>query len=321
MSDRHSQNGSRRAEHPQTTPSPKAANNFHMILSQRKRTKNTPKLPRSPILPLQANQLSGNEVLAKKRLVEQFYMPKSEPSLKAQSYSDLVTAFRQGLPVGDSPGREYRQDDILQWLHETQESFMELAREGKVEYYPIDSDIQDPTKVTEMLLGVDEDEGNVEILDRLVLALESSALALERRFDKNSDITRTPKEQLDMLTDYLRKLSREVEDLHQEISETTLRLKSHFRLQLQTSVQKLDKLDEMLKELTVRLDDSRKRMQNSKEVMTEDMAEKIAVLEFVAKRFNEYDQTVRQRRITQLTFFLCFVIVGVILYGLFQKFK
>lgn len=306
----------------QSTPSPKAGNSFNMMQSQRKRTKNTSVLPRSPILPLQGLKPNGGEVLAKKRLVEQFYMPKSETPLKAQSYSDLVTAFRQGLPVGDSPARELRQDELLQSPEITaREGFVDLARNGKLEYQPIDKEILLPSKVTEMLLGVDDEENNDKVLDRVVLTLHSSAQALERRLNTDTTNMDTPKTQLDLLDDYLNGLSEEVNRLHHELSESTHGLKSQFRLQLQVSVEKLEKLDELLKTLSGRLDNCRKRMLSSKEVMTETMADKIAMLEFVAKRFNEHDELVRQRRVAQMTVFLCIVILGVIALTLMKKFR
>uniref|UniRef100_A0A0L0P531 Uncharacterized protein n=1 Tax=Candidozyma auris TaxID=498019 RepID=A0A0L0P531_CANAR len=306
----------------QSTPSPKAGNSFNMMQSQRKRTKNTSVLPRSPTLPLQGLKHNGGEVLAKKRLVEQFYMPKSETPLKAQSYSDLVTAFRQGLPVGDSPARELRQDELLQSPEITaREEFVDLARNGKLEYQPIDKEIQLPSKVTEMLLGVDDEEDNNKVLDRVVLTLHSSAQALERRLNTDTTNMDTPKTQLNLLDDYLNGLSEEVNRLHHELSESTHGLKSQFRLQLQVSVEKLEKLDELLKTLSGRLDDCRKRMLSSKEVMTETMADRIAMLEFVAKRFNEHDELVRQRRVAQMTVFLCIVILGVIALTLMKKFR
>lgn len=197
---------------------------------------------------------------------------------------------------------------------------MELAEEGKLQYSPIDRDIQSPAKVAEILLGVDDEDDDSRVIDRLVLALETSALALERKFEKDLNVTCAPTEQLNMLSEYLSKLSEEVQTLHKELSETTLRLKSNFRLQLQVSMEKLDKLDELLKSLTGRLDDSRQRMQSSKVVMTEEMADKIAVLEYVAKRFNEHDQLVRQRRVTQLISFLCCIIGGLCIYVLARYF-
>lgn len=310
-------NGSRKVD---LTPSPKVNNTFNIPLSQRKRNKGTQMLPKSPILPLQGYPFSGNEVLAKKRLVEQFYMPKSDPPLKAQSYSDLVSAFRQGLPGAESPSREPRQEEVLPWQLNGKKSFMELAQEGKLEYAPMDQDIKSPAKVVEMLLGVDNEEDDTMVLDRLALTLESSALALERRFEKDVEMTNAPTEQLDMLEDYLNKLSKEVETLHHDLSETTLRLKSNFKLQLQVSVEKLDKLDELLKSLTVRLEESRQRMIHSKEKMTEEMAEKIAVLEYAARRFNEYDQLLRQRRVAQLTCFLCFLVATLSVFWLAKRF-
>lgn len=320
MSDKSNINGneSRRVD---LTPSPKVNNTYNIPLSQRKRNKGTQMLPKSPILPLQGYPFSGNEVLAKKRLVEQFYMPRSDPPLKAQSYSDLVSTFRQGLPGAESPSREPRQEEALPWPQlNGKKSFMELAQEGKLEYAPMDRDVKSPAKVVEMLLGVDNEEDDTRVLDQLALTLESSALALERRFEKDVEMTYAPTEQLDMLEEYLNKLSKEVDTLHQELSETTLRLKSNFKLQLQVSVEKLEKLDELLKSLTVRLEESRQRMKRSKEKITEEMAEKIAVLEYAARRFNEYDQLLRQRRVAQLTCFLCFLVAALSVFWFAKRF-
>lgn len=246
------------------------------------------------------------EGLAKKRLVDQFYTPKDGGLSVPQSYTDLVSVFRQGLPAA-SPHKEEAKFDSM--------TFDEAVRNGRLEYTRFDLEITCPANLADAMLNVDSEWSEENELEGVILVLESTAVALERNLARKE--FRNP-QQLSLLADYLANLLLSVHQLHSELSEFTLKLKSQYSSDLQVSVNKLERLEQSLEMLTTRLNESKAVMASTKHIMTEEMVGKIGILQYISGKFVEYDQVNRQNRVRQVTWGLS---VLVLLVGIYIAFS
>lgn len=282
----------------------------------------SPKLPRQQFKQqFDSNKEETSEQLTQKRLVEQFYMPKLEAALGTQSYSDLVSTLRNGKQrngtKGQSPGKELVKGVHGEFFGGTDEiqheGLSEAAREGHLDYMPIDGDITWSDGAVEQMLEVDREEGQLQTLNNMMVAVQAAADSLERDVT-GGDSQATPRQQVAELAGYLAEVAQEVEAIRDELKEATGRLRSEYKNDMQVSVNKLDKVGETLDTLGERLQACKTRMQSNKELMGKEMAERIEILEYILRRFSQYDHKNRQRRVTQMiSGMVVLVLVGLIL--------
>lgn len=246
--------------------------------------------PKSPRPFQHSRNPALHELLAKRRLVEQFYTHKGEGQRSVpQSYTDLVSVFRQGhanvspTKDGDDPGL-------------VTENFGDIVKNGRMEYAPLDREISCPPSLADAMLNIDLKR--YADVDNVILVLDSTASALQRcSFEK----VELPQKELTKLSKHLGGLSGAVQTLQSELLDTVVKLRLQYRGDVQLSVSKLEKLEQTLDTLTYRLNESKKIMAANKDIMATDMADKIEVLDYVLKKFDEYDQLNRHNRVRQIT--------------------
>lgn len=131
-----------------------------------------------------------------------------------------------------------------------------------------------------------------------------------------------PGAQLDALAEYLTELQGNVKTMHLELLNMTSTIKSRYLEEIQESIQKLQNLDRLVQNLSLRLGAARESMARNKRDLQENMALKLALLEEVSNRFVEYDRHNRQRKGQQLvvgmSIFVVVFAAGVILFRWFR---
>lgn len=260
-----------------------------------------------------STKLGARDVLAKQRLVEQFYMPKLETP-KTQSYSDLVSVL--GKHKVQSPKEQPKKDDFFG--HEENQDFPGTVRLGQLVYVPIDREVTCGDPAVAQMLEVDQEEGNLQTLNNILRALQGATDSLERSV--TSAEHGTPKQQLEELAAYLSSVASDVNRLGKDLRDATQLLQLDYQNDMQVSVNKLDRLGETLGTLGDRLLECKRRMQHNKDLMGKEMAERIEVLDYILRRFSQYDQRNRQRRASQMVCALVGLICVGLVYGVVSRF-
>jgi hypothetical protein len=119
---------------------------------------------------------------------------------------------------------------------------------------------------------------------------------------------------LNRLGVYLTKLSESTSDLKDQLEENTKSMRTKFRQEIHGNVSRLNELLGELNHLEKRFNTVKSRINNNKVTMSEDMLEKIEVLEFIESKFLEHSKITRNTRFKQLNITLVIVILLVGLY-------
>lgn len=273
----------------------------------------SPRTPRTPFLHSRSPSLEANgDVLVKKRLVEQFYKMESH---KGKPRADALGHAPAFSPLGQPVERTA---EVARPERLTSKEIEDAIQRGNLPYVAPEAAIVCPENVAEAMINIDTAK-DVDDLGRVVSILRSAAGALERKLAGFAfDGTFTLKGQLDKLSEYLRELQHTVDGLTSKVRGTTLDIKARYLKELEESGTKLENLKQLLDTLSTRLNNTRNSMADSKQVLTDTMAQKIKVLEYISARFDEYDQVNRLRRVRQLIVGLSVVVVAFCLFIAFR---
>lgn len=212
-----------------------------------------------------------------KRLVEQFY----KVDVRDKPATDTQRMFRFGSSLAadrsESP---------------------EASRGGCVAFQRFDTDIASPSETAEALINIDAaaDAFDLAEVERL---LDSAARTVARLLDTSSPLP-SSKKQFDHVDRYLDEVGRKVDHCRREMASDMRVTRDSYAARMEQTVEKIDRLRELLRTLSLRVDRAREAIASSKSVLSDDIARKVRVLEHVLQRFQEYEHVNRQRGVRQL---------------------
>lgn len=137
---------------------------------------------------------------------------------------------------------------------------------------------------------------------------------------QNKSVLFTEDPQISSLNDlnrlgvYLTKLSDSTRELKDQLEENTKSMRTRFRQEIHGNVSRLNELLGELNHLEKRFNTVKSRVNNNKVTMSEDMLEKIEVLEYIDSKFIEHSKITRNTRFKQLNITLVVVILLVGVY-------
>lgn len=295
-------------------------------------------IQRPPFLPSRSSSFhtraasaDGYDKSATKRLVEQFY--RGGVQSKQSSHTDvtdinaLLTGSRTELEsAGEKAifGSADKNDPELSYglgssvigspIESPKVSINRMPepehlRTGYLSYEPVDLHTMCPENISSKLVNVERTQKDMQpAIEAVHETLQILWNCISQRLhlapgtetsDKNQDPL-DPAAQLLELEGYLEDLRSKVNAMDAELMEITGDIKSRYLGEIKESVEKLQNLEQLVVNLSLRLTAARNSMSLSRHELREKMRPKLQLLDDVSARFNEYDKRNRQRRGQQL---------------------
>lgn len=155
-------------------------------------------------------------------------------------------------------------------------------------------------------------------LDGSLWPLRHVMESLSANIDKNQLFTEDSQikslNDLNRLGAYLGKLSASTSELKDQLVENTQTMRTKFRHEIHENVSRLNELLGELNLLEKRFNVVKGRISNNKQTMSQDMLEKVEILEFIESKFLEHSKVTRNTRFKQLNITLVVAILLVSLY-------
>ncbi|KAK6456103.1 uncharacterized protein RJT20DRAFT_127898 [Scheffersomyces xylosifermentans] len=156
---------------------------------------------------------------------------------------------------------------------------------------------------------------SLEPLSRIMRSL-SSTLAEKSKLIllEEGDSQMETLEQLNALSRYLSGLSRSTNELREQLVSNREEIKSKYQSNITDSLNRLRDLSDELNNLENKLTKIKHKVNESKSIMSREMADKIDVLEYINDRFKEHSTEKRNLRFKQLNIGLAVLVVVVSVY-------
>lgn len=271
--------------------------------------------------------------MGKKRLVDQFYSTYKDP--QTSSGTDLTQYFRNGLNVSPSTEKTFRFTNYVAGAGSTSEDSLpsdaisDLVQSGGFAYIPMQSHPSHDESLTNQLLNIDsfttDNENPEDVANGLAdISLSLSSTLLSHTRDSFA-LTPTPSHasqaaaNLDSLTQYLKDVRRSTIDILANLDSNKDFLKEKFRADINNSVSKLDEIVTVVTSLEYRLNHVRSKVNRNKQIMSQDLSPKIALLEKIDKRMSEYAKLSRRRHFRQISTCVFLLLVLILLYTVYIR--
>lgn len=339
------------------TPEPQAFSSpAGNILTPRRPPPRLPLHPRSSAGHSRAASADGYEKPTPNRLVEQFYRggihSKQSSNTEVSDINALLSGSRLELDtLGDKTSSVFGTPakNEMEKIHGlVSPSFVTPNRSpqfdfnandqgkpkvGYLSFVPVDPYSVCPENISSALVHVDRN-ASVTDMQPAIAAVEQTLQALwncvTHRLDEFKPTSKHetheeevhPGTQLNALEQYLSELQGTVKSMHLELLGMTSNIKSRYLEEIQESMQKLNNLDRLVQNLSLRLGTARESMARNKRDLRENMALKLLLLDDVSNRFQEYDKLNRQRKgqqvIISLSIFVLAFAVGMVFFRWFN---
>ncbi|ODV80825.1 uncharacterized protein CANTADRAFT_20388 [Suhomyces tanzawaensis NRRL Y-17324] len=277
----------------------------------------------------------------RKRLVDQFYNAINE-STGGVSSSDLGLKRGQVTPAGVTPvpssmhspiaeqtfrfveqvGEETRTSSLKQGL--SSDKLNQVLRNGGFTYNPSSKRMVRDGELTDYMLNIDNISAELSKREFEGLSLLQALVQITGRIAEGVHLAQTPLDDSDgplqsladlhQLKQYLTSLRTDTLELTQKLTHNREILRTGYRTDINDSV---GRLHELLGELTLlenRLNGIKDKINVDKTVMSQEMLEKLEILELIDNRFTEHSRVTRNRRFKQLNISLTVAVVIVSLY-------
>ncbi|OBA20685.1 hypothetical protein METBIDRAFT_12644 [Metschnikowia bicuspidata var. bicuspidata NRRL YB-4993] len=233
-----------------------------------------------------------DNVLMQKRLVEQFYKMDAK-----------ITPPRAvfGGPLPDPRLADYPHDVPLRVSGNRGTAMPQTgsaASASAMALRPFDDGALAPTGCVDLLLNIDSRHVEYELGQAsAMLAHGVASLEPTPRF---AEPVPSGQQQLWELQQHLQGMQARVDEISAQLGKTVADAKTVYHEQTRRSMAKVAKLRGLLAGLAARVDAAKTKMASSRQLLDTHVADKIAVLELVSRRFEAYDLRVRQRRVRYL---------------------
>lgn len=107
-------------------------------------------------------------------------------------------------------------------------------------------------------------------------------------------------ETLDQIERYLHRLNVNLDQLQQLLRHSRDEVSGNFQKELGVSMSKLNELQEMLSTLDEKLDEAREEVNEQKQLLFQDLSERLEVLDYIGSRFKEQARVTREWRVRQM---------------------
>ena len=157
-----------------------------------------------------------------------------------------------------------------------------------------------PEHVSETLTNINRSPSSCSlqpVVDAVDQTLQALWARIGRHFGAECDVH--PAAQLLALLAHLNELQNNVKAMNLQLIDMTAEIKSRYLVEIQKSIQKLEHVDQLVRNLSLRLTAARETMARSRRELLENVAQKVAVLQEVSARFHEYDRRNRKWRFQQ----------------------
>lgn len=223
-------------------------------------------------------------------------------------------------------------------INYTEEKFNSIINNGGFTYTSNSSKLIEDQELTNYLLNIDtilEDPNkendnngkskrhdhhkqNKDLLEPLATIMKSLSLTLVEKSKLNliddDDDHIESLAQLNGLSKYLLDLHNSTNELLQRLILNREEIKSNYRSEIKDSLNRLSDLSAELNNLEIKLSVIKNKINDSKTVMSREMADKIELLEYVNDRFKDYSTQKRNMRFKQYNIALAVLVVVVSIY-------
>lgn len=258
--------------------------------------------------------------MGKKRLVDQFYTSYKDPH--TSSGTDLTQHFKTGTSISPSAEKTFRFNNYVSGPGSASEDSLssdiigDLVQSGGFAYIPVQNHPNHDESLTNQLLNIDSLVSdslspNMQPPDGLPNRLAAIALSLTTSLvSRTRDSTAmTPVRShntiasttLDKLSQYLGDVRTSTLDILTHLDSNKDHLKEKFRSEINDNVDKLDEIISIVNTLEFRLNHVRSKVSLNKQIMSQDLSPKLALLEKIDKRIAEYAKSSRRRHFRQLS--------------------
>lgn len=275
--------------------------------------------------------------MGKKRLVDQFYSTYKDP--QTSSGTDLTQYIKNGSNVSPSAEKTFRFTNYVTGNASASEDSLssdiigDLVQSGGFAYIPTQNHPNHDESLTNQLLNVDslvaDQPSPHDLADTLPNSLAAVALSLSSSLvthTRDSLAVRPSHSHaspaitnLDALSQYLKDVRRSTIDILAHLDSHKDILKEKFRSDINSSVSKLDEIVKIVGTLEYRLNYVRSKVNRNKQIMSQDLSSKIALLEKIDKRMTEYANVSRRRHFRQLSIVSFLLLVIALLYTLYIR--
>ncbi|RLV93144.1 hypothetical protein JA1_002676 [Spathaspora sp. JA1] len=263
----------------------------------------------------------------KNRLVDQFYRPNIKGTHKASSSVDLTNFFRSNIEL--TPGkRKWMNDfDAMDLNSETpfkpetkltDELFHDILNQGGFKFEFDRELFLEDDELINFVLNIDtildeyphDVKKPYEQLERIMtsmadkVVIKSKNVLLRDQPTKNKSL-----DELESLEQYLADLKLQTQDLTTQLSNNRELIRSKYREEINNNINKLNQVSEQLKVLEERSNSFKERITEENMAMSQDMIEKLELLENINIRMREYSRVKKSRRVKQLQVFISVAVV------------
>lgn len=195
-----------------------------------------------------------------------------------------------------------------------------------IEYNPIDSHIQHDPELTNYLLNIDtivkdlyhkeSDDPQLTPMLPLIRTISSINQTLNDFSDgsKSNNNNGTTLDEINKLTQYLKHLNTSIDQLHELLILNVNKVKLKYQPEISKIVIKLNDLLLTLDNLESRLETIRSQTNSSKLTISQDLLDKVELLEHIDNKFREYSDLNRKKRFKQLNITLSILVVVLSVY-------